>query len=304
MSTGCPTRISASCDSLKLAVTQISSGTTTMIDCPGAASAPTAAVSLVTRPSTVARNSVRCRSAVGAILLRLGLLELRRGADLLRVQHVDLPLGHDFRGVGCVQRGLLAGEIGRGLLRALNGAGAFLHQVLVADVFIGGEFERGLRLRHLLGGLLDLGLLGCDLGVDVFRRRFVLLDLPVGLVERRLVIARVDGREQIAFFHDLVVGDVDAGDAAGDFRADQHRPSIDKGIVGALVVTGMKIPGDAGNDADGDQTEAYDHRDRMLLECALDALRALLAGLDRCPALCGRFFDLLVWLRFLRNGHR
>ena len=125
----------------------------------------------------------------GAIALRLGLLELRLGADLLRVQDVDLPLGDHFCGVGRIQRRLLAGEIGRGLLRALDGAGAFLHQILVADVFVGGEFERGLRLRHLFGGLFDLGLLRGDLGIDVFRRRFVLLNQPVGLIERGLVIS-------------------------------------------------------------------------------------------------------------------
>ena len=74
---GLPGRMLASCVSLKLAVTQMSSGTITMIDCPGAASAPIAAVSLMTRPSTVARSSVRRKIGDGAIELRLGLLELR-----------------------------------------------------------------------------------------------------------------------------------------------------------------------------------------------------------------------------------
>jgi hypothetical protein len=88
----------------------MSSGTTIMIACPGAASAPTAAVSFVTRPSTVARSSVQI--GVGAIFLCLGLIELRRSADLLRVQDIDLPFGRHLGRVGCVKGGLLAVEVG------------------------------------------------------------------------------------------------------------------------------------------------------------------------------------------------
>ena len=104
------------------------------------------------------------------------------------------------------------------------------------------EFERRRRLRHLLGGLIDLGFLACNLGFEVSHRRFVLTDLRVGLIDRGFVVSCVDGREQIAFFHDLVISDIDADNAAGDLRADQHRPAIDKGVVRTLVVTGVKIP--------------------------------------------------------------
>ena len=157
------------------------------------------------------------------------------------------------------------------------------------------------RLRHLLGGLIDLGFLGCDLGFDVFCRRFVLTDLRVGLIDRGFVVSRVDGREQIAFFHDLVVGDIDADNAAGDLRADQHRPAIDKGIVRTLVVTGVKIPRDARNDADDDQSKADDHRDRVLSECALDALGTLLPSLIGFRRLAVGFSDPLDLLEVSRT---
>ena len=88
-------------------------------------------------------------------------------------------------------------------MRALNGPGALLHKVLVAGVFVGCEFERRCRLRHLLGGLIDLGFLTCDLGFEVFYGRFVLTDLRVGLIDRGLIISCVDGREQIACFQRL-----------------------------------------------------------------------------------------------------
>ena len=83
-------------------------------------------------------------------------------------------------------------------MRALNRSGALLHEVLVAGIFVGREFERRLRFRHLLGGLIDLGFLSRNLSIDVFYRRFVLPDLPFGLIDRGFVIARVDGREQVA----------------------------------------------------------------------------------------------------------
>lgn len=107
-------------------------------------------------------------------------------------------------------------------MRALNSPGALLHKVLVAGVFVRREFERRRRLRHLLGGLIDLGFLARDLGFEVFFGRFVLTDLRVGLVDRGFIVSCVDGREQIPCFHDLVIGDIDADNAASDLRADQH----------------------------------------------------------------------------------
>jgi len=134
-------------------------------------------------------------------------------------------------------------------LRALNRAGALLHKILVAGIFVGGELERGLRFCHLLRGLVDLGSLSRNLSIDVFYRRFVLPDLPFRLIDFGSVIARVDGREQVAIVYNLIVDDVDADNLAGNFRTDQHRPAVDKSIVRAFVVPGMNIPRDAGDDA-------------------------------------------------------
>ena len=78
---------------------------------------------------------------VGAILLRPGLIKLRGGAEHLRVQDIDLPFGRNLGRVGGVKRRLFASEVGGGLLRALNGACALLHQILIAGVFIRCEFE-------------------------------------------------------------------------------------------------------------------------------------------------------------------
>jgi hypothetical protein len=92
------------------------------------------------------------------------------------------------------------------------------------------------------------------LGFDVFRSCLVLTDLRVGLIDRGSIISCVDGCEQIACSHDLIIGDIDADNTANDLRADQHRPAIDKGIVRTLVMTGVKIPCDARNDADSIQS--------------------------------------------------
>ena len=124
-------------------------------------------------------------------------------------------------------------------------------------------------------------------------------DLRVGLIDRSFIVSCVDGREQTSFFHDLIIGDVDADNAAGNLRADQHRPAIDEGIVRTLVVTGVKIPRDACRDANHDQCKAGGNRDRVLSECAFDALgiRFLTLIGFRRPAV--RFSILWICLRFL-----
>jgi len=98
-----------SCDSLKLAVTQMSSGTKIMIACPGQP--------VRRRPPTVSSRARRLLRAapfaadrVGAIFLCLGLIELRRGADLLRVQDIDLRSA-DTLPRWRVKGGLLAIEV-------------------------------------------------------------------------------------------------------------------------------------------------------------------------------------------------
>ena len=137
-----------------------------MIDCPGAASAPTAAVSLVTRPSTVAR--IPCAQiGIGPILLRLGLIQLSGRPTFCALRTSICRSATSWP--RSPRRGRpFAVEVGRSLLRALNGTGALLHEVLVAGVFVRREFQRGLRFGDLLGGLLDLGLLGRDLGIEIF----------------------------------------------------------------------------------------------------------------------------------------
>ncbi len=83
-------------------------------------------------------------------------------------------------------------QIRRGLLSRLLGAGPSLDEVLGAAVLLPGEGERGLALHHVLSGLVDTGLLLCDLGIEIGDRRVRLGDLGRGLGDRRLVIAGID----------------------------------------------------------------------------------------------------------------
>ena len=85
-----------------------------------------------------------------------------------------------------------------GLLRALDGAGAGLHQVVVAGLFFLRELQRGFGGGDVGGALFDQRLLQRDLGIEVAHRRLRGRDIGIGLGERGPEIAVVDPGQQLA----------------------------------------------------------------------------------------------------------
>ena len=121
-------------------------------------------------------------------------------------------------------------------------AAPFADQPLIALVLLLGEGERGLRLRHLLVGLVDARLLRGDLGFDVGDIGGRLIDLRLGLIELRLVVAVVEPHQHGAGLDRLVVGHRHVDDGGADLRADRHRARIDEGVVGGFVIAGVEPP--------------------------------------------------------------
>ena len=114
-----------------------------------------------------------------------------------------------------------------GLLRALDRAGAGLHQVVVAGLFFLREFQIGFGGGDIGGALLDDRLLQGDLRIEVAHRGLGGGDIGMGLVERRPEIAVVDPGQQLAGLDRLVVADQHLRDVAGDLWRDDRgvRPS-------------------------------------------------------------------------------
>ena len=101
-------------------------------------------------------------------------------------EHGILLFGRDGVGLRGREGRLGLQEVGGILLRLLDGGGVLLLQPLVAIGFLLREGQRGLRLRHLLVGLIDLCLLRRDL------RETRLSTLRLCLVVLRDVVAIVE----------------------------------------------------------------------------------------------------------------
>ena len=67
------------------------------------------------------------------------------------------------------------------LLGALDGAGAGLHQPVVAGLLLPGEFEVGLGGGDIGAFLFDDGLLQGDLRIEIAYRGFRSIDIRAGL---------------------------------------------------------------------------------------------------------------------------
>ena len=137
------------------------------------------------------------------------------------------------------------------LLRLLDGGGALLGEPLIAIVFLLREGQRGLRLRGLLVGLVDLGLLRDDLGLEIG-------DAGLLLIARGDVVAIVEADQFGAGLDQLIVGHRHVDDGRGDLGADLHRAGVDKGVVGrtrnfwrAATTTESQQQHDGGADGDG-----------------------------------------------------
>src|SRR5215469_6459829 len=87
----------------------------------------------VGHPAVDRRANLRALEVdAGLVALGVGLRQARLGAGALRVQRIDLPLRELQVCLGAVDRRLFLSLLGTELLGALNGAIAFLRQILVA----------------------------------------------------------------------------------------------------------------------------------------------------------------------------
>ncbi len=186
---------------------------------------------------------------------RAGVIELRGGLRALGGQHVDLALrGHQAR-LGVLQLRVAGAERRIGLLRALDRAGARLHEVVVAGALFLREFQIGVGSRDVGGALLDDRLLQLELGIEVANRGFGRGDIGAGLAERRLEVAVVDLRQHLAGLDLLVVADQHLGDVARDLRRDDGGIGLHIGVIGRFQVAAgrqvivAKVAGDS--DAEG-----------------------------------------------------
>src|SRR5499426_3737016 len=100
---------------------------------------------------------------LGLLALRLGLRKARLGAGALNLQRFDLPFSQFERCLRALHRRLLFSLLSAVLLCALNGAVAFLRQILVAHRLLLREHQRRLRLLHLGLARVHLRLLYIDL---------------------------------------------------------------------------------------------------------------------------------------------
>ncbi len=147
----------------------------------------------------------------------------------LGLEHANLFFGGDGIGLRRRQRRLGLQQVGVVLLRLLDGAAALLSEPLVALGFLLGKGQRGLRLRDLLVGLIDLGLLGHDLRLEI-------VDVGLRLIALRDVIAVVEADQLGAGLDQLVIRHRHVDDCGGDLGADLHRAGVDEGVVGRFVI--------------------------------------------------------------------
>ena len=96
-----------------------------------------------------------------------------------------------------------------------------------------------MRLRRLLLGLVDAGLLGDDLRVDIGHVGLGLIDLRDGRIDLRPVVAIVEPHQHGAGLDQLVVGHRHIDDGGADLGADRHRAGVDEGVVGRFIAAGV-----------------------------------------------------------------
>ena len=166
------------------------------------------------------------------MLHRLLLGERRVGLGELCLEDVDLLLGDGDNRDVALQRGLLFANVGLRLLRS----SARCRSRSSPDRCSAGNPAAKRRAppdpKRPAGGLLDRRASAgrsAGRGVDAGLRR---RDIGARLVERGLVIARIDAREHLARLHRLVVVDRHLGDVARHLGADQDRMRLHIGIIG------------------------------------------------------------------------
>ena len=177
------------------------------------------------------RRGNQCARQIGVGLLQRGarLLQLRLRHFTLRREDRKLLFGGARVGLRGRVVGLRLQAIGSVLLRLFDGAGAFLDQRRVAMLLLLREGERRLRLRRLFFGLIDAGLLGGDLCVDIGHVGLGLIDLRGRLIDLRPKIAVIEPHQDGAGVDELIVRHRHIDDGGADLRADRNRAGIDEG---------------------------------------------------------------------------
>ena len=169
---------------------------------------------------------------LGLLLDRLLLGERGLGLGELCLEDADLSLGNtDTLGIA-LQCGSLFTRGGVRLLRHLHGAIGALRQLVVALELLLRVDERRLIRVSDLTGLCDREPLLGDLLVQGIDAGLCRRDVGTCLVERGLIIPRVDPREDLAGADRLIVVDRYLRDIARHPGADQDRMRLHISVVG------------------------------------------------------------------------
>ena len=126
------------------------------------------------------------------------------------------------------------------MLLTLNRAGTFFDKVPRPALLLLREPQLRLRLIELRFRLIDLFVLAANLRLDVADVGLRNGNLRLRLIDRDLVVAVVDPRQQIARIDMLIVGDRHIGDIAANLRRDRKTPGCDEGVVCRLIVTDVE----------------------------------------------------------------
>jgi hypothetical protein len=178
----------------------------------------------------------------GLVLHRLLLGERRVGLGELSLKNADLLLGRGYNRGVVPQCGLFFANIGLRLLRSLHGAVAGRGQMGVPLEILLRKDKRGLIRNDLLAVLLDNEFLLGNLLVESVDARLCRRDIGMRLIERRLVISRVDPREHRPGLDRLVVVDGHLGDIARYLGADHNRMRLYIRVIGRYQeATGLPI---------------------------------------------------------------
>ena len=198
--------------------------------------------------------------------MRLRLLQRGTRAFKLRFERLDSQLRADHGGFGASRIGFLSLQVGARLLLALNRAGTFFDKVPRPALLLLREPQLRLRLIELRFRLIDLFVLAANLRLDVADVGLRNGNLRLRLIDRDLVVAVVDPRQQIARIDMLIIGDRHIGDIAANLRRDRKTPGRDEGVVCRLIVTDVEPVSQAADQGDQQRTHSGRRNDPMLMQ--------------------------------------
>jgi len=176
----------------------------------------------------------------------------------LRPEYLDLLLG---RGEDCLIvfqcRGLLP-QISLCLLSSLDRSGAGFRELLIAGVLLFRKSEIGLGRSDICVCLIYRGLLLRNLRVETADIGFSRRHVRLCLVDRRLIVARIDPQRHLARLDPLVIGHQQLGDVAGDLWDNRDVVRLSISVVGRLEPSPNGVPVPAETDRTNEQKSAND----------------------------------------------